>query len=91
MKAKYEVSAMEDGDAVRDEEEEESASFGSAVKSTNWIVAVSVALFGLVFNGAAIGYTRYCMCNFTFLPCCNCITREEGQFGPATFFVACSR
>ena len=59
MKAKYEVSAMEDGDAVREEEEEESASFGSAVKSTNWIVAVSVALFGLVFNGAAIGYTRY--------------------------------
>ena len=58
MKAKYDVSAMEDGDAVRDEEEE-SASFGSAVKSTNWIVAVSVALFGLVFNGAAIGYTRY--------------------------------
>ena len=60
MKAKYEVSAMEDGDAVRkDDEEEESASFGSAVKSTNWIVAVSVALFGLVFNGAAIGYTRF--------------------------------
>ena len=55
MKSKYNASAMEDGDVVNDEE---NASFGSAVKSTNWIVAVSVALFGLVFNGAAIGYTR---------------------------------
>ena len=55
MKKKYEVSDMEDGcDVVGDED----ASLGSAVKSTNWIVAVSVALFGLVFNGAAIGYTR---------------------------------
>ena len=56
MKKKYDVSsAVEDGDVVHDEE---NASFGSAVKGTNWIVAVSVALFGLVFNGAAIGYTR---------------------------------
>ena len=84
MKAKYDLSAMEDGDDVP-KDEEESASFGSAVKSTNWIVAVSVALFGLVFNGAAIGYTRY---NFTFVPCCNCIAGGEGQFGPATFSFA---
>ena len=71
MKAKYDVSAAEDGNVVRDGEEE-SASLGSAVKSTNWIVAVSIALFGLVFNGAAIGYTR-CV-QFSFLRWCSCIT-----------------
>ena len=58
-KTKSEMSKMEEGRGGDGGSIDEEAASGSAAKGTNWMVAVAVALFGLVFNGAAIGYTRY--------------------------------
>ena len=61
-KTKSEMSKMEEGrvgSGGGGGSIDEEAASGSAAKGTNWMVAVAVALFGLVFNGAAIGYTRY--------------------------------